>query len=734
MVKRPGSKRAGTAKGPARRAVPRAGSPGNSRPGNSRNGANDNRASGRIAQPRRRGKRRKPAKSLRPQRPLWRRAVKGAVYWGAVASVWALVVVAGIFAYYAAGLPQISDLQVPKRAPNVVIVDVSGAVMASRGIGHGQDIRYEQLPDYLPQAVIAIEDRRFRSHYGIDVIGLARATLRNLWAGHIVEGGSTLTQQLAKNLFLKPDRTIRRKIQEMILALWLEANYSKDEILELYLNRVYFGAGTYGVEAASRRYFGKSARHVNLAEATILAGLLKAPTRYAPTNNPDGADERSRLVLINMVEEGYVTESQSRNAQAHRAVLMHGSNAGAANYIADWVSDILPGFINQPDTDITVVTTIDLDLQAAAEIALRQVLDAEGAEYNASQGALVALDTNGQVRALIGGRSYAESQFNRAVNALRQPGSAFKPFVFLAALEGGLTADTIRSDSPIRIGTWAPKNYTDEFKGDISLRYALSHSVNTVAVRLIREVGPKAVARIARRMGIQSTLHNNASLALGTAEVSLFELTAAYTPFANGGFGVLPHIISEVRNGDGDILYRVEGAGPGRVISPLHTAMMNDMMQAAITSGTGRRAAFNWPAAGKTGTSQDFRDAWFLGYTADFVAGVWVGNDDGTPTNRVTGGNLPAKIWRQFMVAAHEGRQVRPLNGFQSIPLPQLRVNPGAADQGIYAQDPSAPVGRDRQQSSSQPVVPSVALGEETGPGPAPVDEGFLQRIFGGKT
>lgn len=631
--------------------------------------------------------------------------------------------VAGIFAYYAAGLPQISDLQVPKRAPNVVIVDVSGAVLASRGIGHGQDIRYEQLPAYLPQAVIAIEDRRFRSHYGIDLIGLARATVRNLWAGHIVEGGSTLTQQLAKNLFLKPDRTIRRKIQEMILALWLEANYGKDEIIELYLNRVYFGAGTYGVEAASRRYFGKSARHVNLAEATILAGLLKAPTRYAPTRNPDGADDRARLVLANMVEEGYVTEGQSQNAQAHRAVLMHGNSGGAANYIADWVSDILPGFINQPETDIKVVTTIDLDLQAAAEIALRQVLDAEGEEYNASQGALVALDTNGQVRALIGGRSYADSQFNRAIRAQRQPGSAFKPFVFLAALERGLTADTIRSDSPIQLGNWAPRNYSEEFKGNISLRYALSHSVNTVAVRLIREVGPKRVARLAKRMGIQSTLHHNASLALGTAEVSLFELTAAYAPFANGGFGILPHIISEVRNSDGDILYRVAGAGPGRVISNVHVAMMNDMMMATISSGTGRRAAFGWPAAGKTGTSQEFRDAWFLGYTAEFVAGVWVGNDDGTPTNRVTGGNLPAKIWNQFMRSAHEGRQVRPLSGFQNIPLPELRVEPGGGTHNIVAQDPSTPVpmSQDRLQPDNADTSTSI-------------NESFLQRVFGGKT
>ena len=712
MVKRPGRRTS-----PAKRTTARA-KPVSA--GNKLSPAKNKNARSRVSQSRR-------SHPKQQKRPLWRRAVRAIAYWGAVTSVWCLVALAGVFAYYAAGLPQISDLQVPKRAPNVVIVDVSGAVLASRGIGHGQDIRFEQLPVYLPQAVIAIEDRRFRSHYGVDVIGLARATIRNLLAGRIVEGGSTLTQQLAKNLFLKPERTMRRKFQEMILAVWLEANYSKDEILEIYLNRVYFGAGTYGAEAASRRYFGKSARHVTLAEAAILAGLLKAPTRYAPTRNPEGANERSRLVLNNMAEEGYITQAQSQNAQNHQAVMMRGNNSGSANYIADWVSDILPGFIGQPDTDIRVTTTIDLDLQAAAEIAVRQVLDREGQTRNAGQGALIALDTNGEVRALIGGRSYGDSQFNRATRALRQPGSAFKPFVYLAAIERGLTPDTIRRDSPVRIGKWSPKNYSQEYQGDMTLRYALSHSVNTIAARLAREVGPRTVTRLARRLGIQSTLHNNASIALGTAEVTLFELTAAYTPFANGGYGVVPRIISEIRDANDNILYHVSGSGPGRVVSTLHVAMMNDMMQATVNSGTGRRAAFGWPAAGKTGTSQEFRDAWFVGYTSALVAGVWVGNDDGAPMDKVTGGNLPAMIWQQFMAAAHEGQPVTPLTGFQSMPLPELRIapprsTPEDANPGYVNTDPS------------QFVPPEMVHSDADSNEGSGIPDSFLQRIFGGRS
>ncbi|MBL4756642.1 MAG: PBP1A family penicillin-binding protein [Rhizobiales bacterium] len=655
-------------------------------------------------------------KAAAQNRPLWRRMLFGGLYWGTVAAVWGGLLVAGIIIYYAASLPKISDLQVPQRAPNVVIIAMGGEILGTRGFGHGSDIRLEQLPAYLPLAVMAIEDQRFRSHFGIDLIGMARATLRNLQAGRVVEGGSTLTQQLAKNLFLDPERTFRRKIQEMILAVWLEANYSKDEILEIYLNRVYFGAGTYGVEAASRRYFGKSARHVTLTEAAILAGLLKAPSRYAPTRNPDLAEERAFLVLNNMVEAGFITSADGQIAVDQPPTLVRRTRASSGNYIADWVSDLMPGFVGSTDVDIIVETTIDLDLQAAAEIAVRNILDERSVEMNAGQAALVAIDTGGEVRALVGGRSYADSQFNRVIDARRQPGSAFKPFVYLAAMEAGLTPETIRRDEPVRYGNWSPGNYSGNFDGDMTLRAALSRSVNTIAVRLAREVGIRNVVSVAHRLGVSGELHNNLSLALGTAEVSLFELTAAFVPFANGGYGILPHVILRIRTASGDVLYERSGSGAGRVIEPNHVAMMNNMMSETIRSGTGRRAAISWPAAGKTGTSQESRDGWFVGYTADLVAGVWVGNDDATPTNRVTGGNLPATIWQLFMAAAHEGRPPIALPVYPPPMPPELPASTNIPVANISASDPTAmPVPRVSIQPSEPDSQPTL-----------------YQRIFGG--
>ena len=422
------------------------------------------------------------------------------VYWGAVAAIWGVLALAGLLAYYGAGLPPISDLKVPKRAPNVVMVAASGEVLATRGIGHGKDVRLRELPPYLPQAVVAIEDRRFFWHFGIDPVGLARAMAQNLVAGHIVQGGSTLTQQLAKNLFLEPDRTIARKVQEMILAAWLETKFTKNEILELYLNRVYFGAGTYGVEAGAQRFFGKSARHVTLAEAAVLAGLLKAPSRYAPTRNPDLAEDRAATVIEAMAEAKYLSAEEAKSARAHPAKLIRPDGLGAIDYAADWISDLLPGFAGQPDTDIIVETTIDPALQGAAERALVNVLDEDGRDVEAGQGALIAMDPSGAIKALVGGRAYGESQFNRATKALRQPGSAFKPFVYLAALEKGLTPDTVRRVAPVKYGNWAPKNYNDKYAGPVTLRYGLSHSINTLSAQLANEVGVTTVIDTARRL------------------------------------------------------------------------------------------------------------------------------------------------------------------------------------------------------------------------------------------
>lgn len=650
----------------------------------------------------------------RARRPRKRSFLRRTLYWGTVAAVWIALLAGGIVAYYGAGLPPISDLKVPQRAPTVTMVAANGQVLATRGIGHGRDVRLNELPAYLPQAIIAIEDRRFRWHFGIDPIGLARAALRNAIAGRVVQGGSTLTQQLAKNLFLEPERTVSRKVQEMILALWLEREFTKDEILELYLNRVYFGAGTYGVEAAAQRFFGKPARAVTLAEAAVLAGLLKAPSRYAPTRNPDLAEDRAQTVITAMADTGFISPAEALAAIGHPARLVAPDAAGAIDYVADWISDALPGYVGQPDRDIIVETTIDPRLQRAAERALADVLDEEGAQVEASQGALVAIDRTGAVRAMVGGRSYAESQFNRATRALRQPGSSFKTFVYLAALESGLTPDTVREDRPVRFGTWSPSNYDNRHRGPVTLREGLADSINTLAAQLASEAGVDRVIATARRLGITAPIERNLSIALGTSEVTLVELTGAYVPFANGGYGVLPHLVRRVKTADGKLLYERTGSGPGRIVSSRHVGAMNDMLKEALHTGTARRAAFgDWPAAGKTGTTQDWRDAWFVGYTAHLTAGVWIGNDDGTSMKRVSGGSLPAMAWHRFMAEAHEG--VRPM------PLPgDYWRNPDHAPAvaGIGEERVDAPI-------NLQPPRPREDGGLR-------INTDFLKRIFGG--
>ena len=497
--------------------------------------------------------------------------------------------------------------------------------------------------------------------------------MRDAAGGRNIEGGSTLTQQLAKNLFLTQERTLSRKIQEAILALWLERRYSKDQILELYLNRVYFGSGAYGVEAAAQKYFGKSARFVALPEAALLAGLMKSPSKLAPNRNLKGANERAAEVITAMAEQGHITEAMAKSALANPAQVIHDKGAGSINYVADYVMDALDDTVGAIDDDIVVTTTIDPRMQAEAERALTDELAAKGGKFGVEQGALVALDPAGAVKAMIGGRNYADSQFNRAVAAKRQPGSSFKPFVYLAALEKGLTPDTIREDGPISVKGWNPENYSREYFGPVTLTKALSLSLNTVAVRLGLEVGPKAVVAVAHRLGITSDLDPVPSIALGSSEVTPLEMVSAYAAFANGGIGVQPHVISRVRTAGGKQLYARRNASFGRVIDPQYVAMMNQMMQETLLTGTAHKAELpGWQAAGKTGTSQDWRDAWFVGYTSYLVAGVWLGNDDGSPTKKVSGGNLPVEIWSRFMRAAHEGVPVAglPLGTWRNAETP----------------------------------------------------------------
>ena len=546
-AKPPPKKKPTSSKSPAQR--------GKAKPSTSRS-----RSPGGRSGAKRRGKKHK---SGNQGRTFVGRLIRRTVYWSAVLGIWTTIAVVCVIGYYAAFLPPTSEWQVPARPPNVRIVANNGELIANRGDTGGEAVRLEQLPPYLPNAVIAIEDRRFRSHFGIDPLGLSRALFTNLTTGRLVQGGSTLTQQLAKNLFLEPDRTIKRKIQELVLSFWLEAEYSKDEILEMYLNRVYLGSGAYGVDAAARRYYGKSARLMTIAESATIAGLLKAPSRYSPARNPDLAEDRAQLVLAAMHEEGYISADEAKNALAAPAQVVRRYTTASENYAADWVMDVLPHFVGSIEGDIIVDTTVDPGMQQAAESALRSALKENRQKLSVSQGAIVTLDTAGAVKAMVGGADYSKSQFNRAVYAKRQPGSAFKPFVYLTALENGMTPQTIRQDQPITISGWSPKNYTKKHYGPVTLTRALSLSLNTVAARLAYEVGAKNVARTAKRLGVTSDLKTNLSLALGTSETTLLEIASAYVPFSNGGYGVLPHIIRRIKTADGKTLYARSGDGRG---------------------------------------------------------------------------------------------------------------------------------------------------------------------------
>jgi len=589
------------------------------------------------------------------------------IKWGATLAVWVVLSVAGLVAWYATDLPDVDKALAATRQPTVRLVAASGAPLAAFGDIHGPAVHLDALPGALVQAVLATEDRRFYHHYGIDPIGLVRAVVANVRAGRIVQGASTITQQVAKNLFLTPERTLKRKVQEVLLALWLENKFTKDQILTVYLNRVYLGAGVFGAEAAARRYFGRPARRLSLYQAAMLAGLLKAPSRYNPARHPDRAAGRTAQVLANMVDAGAITPAEARAAKGGR--LSASASAGrAGRHFADWIMEQVGSYVSPGDHDLSVRTTLDLRLQGRAEALVAALLAGPGATAGVSQAAVVVLAPDGAVRAMVGGRDYRTSQFNRATQALRQPGSAFKPVVYLAGLESGLEPASRLVDAPVAVGDWRPRNFDGRHRGAVSLREALAGSINTVAVTVAEQAGRGRVIAAARRLGLSTPLSATPSLALGAAEVSLIELTGAYGAFANGGIGVWPHGIAEINDGAGRVLYRRAGSGPGRVMEPGHAAAMTDMLASAVSEGTGRGAALARPAAGKTGTSQDFRDAWFVGYTAQFTAGVWMGNDDGRPMKGVTGGGLPTRLWRDIMAAAHKDLEARPLPGQGGAP------------------------------------------------------------------
>jgi penicillin-binding protein 1A len=563
-----------------------------------------------------------------------------------------LVLLSGLILYSVATLPIAGGLQVEPTQSAVTIESAKGEPFATRGVFKGDRLTAQDLPPHLAQAIIAIEDRRFYQHWGVDIRGILRAGWRNSQAGGTREGGSTITQQLARLMFLSPERTFRRKTQEALLAVWLESQLTKEEILLRYLNTAYFGAGAYGVDAAARRYFGKKASELTLAESAMLAGLVRAPSQLAPTRNFGGAKERQETVLQVMADTNAISAAEAETARAQKVNLRTPPETPpGSNYFVDMVAGDLRRILGSSSGDLTLRTTLNLELQRLAEGVIERRLEQEGAKKKVSQAALVALAKDGAVLALVGGRDYEASQFNRAVQAKRQAGSLFKLFVYMSALQRGYTPQSVVVDRPTQIGEWEPQNYSGGFRGSMSLRNAFAHSVNTVAVQLSEEVGIPAVIDTAKRMGVQSALPAVPSLALGSAEVTLMDMTRAFGSVAAGVQSIEPYSIRSIAGSSQQALYTKPNAGT-EVSGQLGAsrAMMLDLLQAVVNEGTGKAARIpNVPVGGKTGTTQEYRDAWFIGFTPELIVGVWAGNDDNTPTNRVTGGDLPASIWRDFV-------------------------------------------------------------------------------------
>ncbi|HEY5378650.1 MAG TPA: PBP1A family penicillin-binding protein [Pseudolabrys sp.] len=572
----------------------------------------------------------------------------------------------------------------------VTFLDRYGNEVGTRGIRHNDSVPLDQFPDALIKAVLATEDRRFYDHFGIDIAGTARAFVTNARAGGVVQGGSSLTQQLAKNLFLNNERTIERKINEAFLAMWLEARLTKNEILKLYLDRAYMGGGAFGVDAAAQYYFNKSARDVNLSEAAMLAGLFKAPSKFSPNVNLPAARARANVVLDNLVDAGFMTEGQVFGARRNPATPVDRRDDRAPNYYLDWAFDEMKKLVDTFPKSMTervfvVRTALDSNLQNAADASVENSLRQYGEEYHAHQAAAVLIDVDGSVRAMVGGRDYGASQFNRATDAMRQPGSSFKPYVYATALEHGMKPSTIVVDGPICLGNWCPHNYGGGYGGAMTLITALTHSVNTVAVRLSvligngnAKLGRARIIKTAQDMGIHTPLPDTPSLPIGADAVNVLEHVGAYATFPNLGKVVKPHAILEVRTGDGNVVWRYDRDGPKpKQVLPQGVALdMIKMMNSVVENGTGRRARLNGIAvAGKTGTTNAYRDAWFMGYTGNFVCGVWFGNDDYQSTNRMTGGALPAMTWHSIMEYAHQGIEIKQLPGVAVPKQPLVAEN-----------------------------------------------------------
>lgn len=575
----------------------------------------------------------------------------------------------------------------------VTFLDKTGQTLGRRGIFLDDTVPLDELPPYLIQSTLATEDRRFFDHFGIDVFGTFRAVASNAKAGGVVQGGSTLTQQLAKNLFLSNERTLDRKIKEAFLALWLEANLSKREILKLYLDRAYMGGGTHGVAAASAFYFGKSVRDLSLAEAAMLSGLYKAPTKYAPHVNLANARARANQVLTNLVDAGFMTEGQVAAARRNPATPVVSVAAGtqAPDWFLDWAFEEVKR-IAPEDHTVTVRTTLDPAVQTAAEDAIEANLRQHGQDFRVQQAATVVQSLDGAIRAMVGGRDYGESVFNRAVDALRQPGSSFKPFVYAAAFMNGYSVDSVVTDAPITIGNWSPRNYGRSYSGKVTLKSALARSINTIPVRLAQAIGRDKIVEIAKALGIRSELKITRALPLGVAEVSVIDMTGAYAAFANGGRKATPYGIAQILGRDGRVLYDHARDEPPaeQVLPPEIAAEMNVALHAVVEAGTGGKARVpGQVVAGKTGTTQAYRDAWFVGFTGWYSAAMWLGNDDYTSTKDVTGGSLPALTWQAMMAKVHEGLAPKGLPGVDApeAPAPSAEAAVAAAETDQQSRD-----------------------------------------------
>ena len=593
-----------------------------------------------------------------------------------------------------------------RRAYAVTFTDVNGEIIGRRGIRQDDAISLEDIPSQMIKAVLATEDARFFDHFGVDIIGTLRAIVHNARSSGGKQGGSSLTQQVAKNLFLSPERTIRRKVHEAFLSLWIEARISKQEILKLYLDRSYMGGGNYGIEAASQYYFGKSVRDVNLSEAAMLAGLFKAPTKYAPSANIEAARARANVVLYRMLDSGFITQGELLQARREPAQVIVQTNVDSPDWYLDWAYKDTLAILDQQkltsDFVIEVKTTIDMKLQTASQKILNDVIDTQGTDYNFSQAASVTMTPEGALKAIVGGRNYEDSQFNRATSAMRQSGSAFKPFVYLAALLKGYTPSSTVVDGPVSIGNWSPKNYTDKYAGRVTLTSALAHSYNSVPVKLMIDIGRPAIIKTAHDMGIQGELETWAPMVLGTSALTLIDLTRGYSTFAAGGKASTPYTVLEIRRPNGDVIYNRQkfAVAPVQVAPEEKIAELNSMLREVVKNGTARKADLGFaPQGGKTGTNQSYRDAWYIGFTAHNVTGVWVGNDDFTPMEKVTGGLIPAPTWKRIMDVAEAGLAPTSLAG---IPLdetytavaaaqPEMQLQPVSDETGVATVEPTTP-------------------------------------------